>query len=198
MGKTLLLMNVRWPTDRYYIKKICEENNQNIEAQATYKFSKYGLRYILAVIQMQKMKLPFQWIWYEEWKRNLSQYDTIIVFYSLLNTNIINYIHKKNPSARIILYFWDSITSTTFTVPENKRQICELWSYDKSNCKTYNLRYNSQFYLPSMLSSAEEKYDISIVIRDKGRYKQVKEMYDKFSKMGLKIFARVVRDKTSK
>ena len=28
MGKTLLLMNVRWPTDRYYIKKICEENNQ--------------------------------------------------------------------------------------------------------------------------------------------------------------------------
>lgn len=46
MGKTLLLMNVRWPTDRYYIKKICEENNQNIEAQATYKFSKYGLRYI--------------------------------------------------------------------------------------------------------------------------------------------------------
>lgn len=198
MGKTLLLMNVRWPTDRYYIKKICEENNQNIEAQATYKFSKYGLRYILAVIQMQKMKLPFQWIWYEEWKRNLSQYDTIIVFYSLLNTNIINYIHKKNPSARIILYFWDSITSTTFIVPENKRQICELWSYDKSNCKTYNLQYNSQFYLPSILSPVENKYDVSIVIKDKGRYKQVKEMYDKFSKMGLKIFVRVVRDKTSK
>lgn len=98
MGKTLLLMNVRWPTDRYYIKKICEKNNQNIEAQATYKFSKYSLKYLLAVMHMQKIKLPFQWIWYEEWKKNLNQYDTIIVFYSLLNTNIIDYIHKKNPS----------------------------------------------------------------------------------------------------
>lgn len=48
------------------------------------------------------------------------------------------------------------------------------------------------------MSPVENKYDVSIVIKDKGRYKQVKEMYDKFSKMGLKIFARVVRDKTSK
>ena len=198
MGKIILLMNVRWPTDRYYINKICEKRYQNIDAKATYKFSGYGLKYILAVMHMQKIKLPFQWIWYGEWKKNLSQYDTIIVFYSLLNINIIDYIHKKNPSARIILYFWDSVTSTTFIVPENKRQICELWSYDKSNCKTYNLKYNYQFYLPSILSSYENKYDVSIVIKDKGRYKQVKEMYDKFNKMGLKFFARVVRDKTSK
>ena len=55
-------MNVRWPTDRYYIKKICEENNQNIEAQATYKFSKYGLRYILAVIQMQKITISMDMV----------------------------------------------------------------------------------------------------------------------------------------
>ena len=78
-------MNVRWPTDRYYIKQICEKNYRDIDAQATYKFSKYSLKYLLAVMHMQNIKLPFQWIWYEEWKKNLSQYDTIIVFYSFRN-----------------------------------------------------------------------------------------------------------------
>ena len=197
MGKTLILMNTRWPTERYYIERIYAEDMKNIDARATYKFNKYGLKYIFAVLHIQKLKLPFQWLWYGNWRNYLHEYDTIIVFYNLLDTNILNYIKKKNPNVRIILYFWDSVNLTAFIVPETKRTICELWSYDKEDCAKYNLKYNSQFYLPEILPDIELKYDIVIVIKDKGRYKQVKEMYEMFCKMGLKVFARVVPDKSS-
>lgn len=195
MKKTLIIMNTRWPIGRYLFDCV---RNENIDICQTYKTKSHNFKYLLMVMHIEKMKLPFQSIWYGTWKRKINEYDKIIVFNNLLSLNIINYIRKKNKNARLILFWWDSISKESYALPSTKiRSKCELWTYDKNDAERYGLNASYQFFYPSKIDNAVQKYDLLIIMKDKGRYKRIIQMYDRLTNLGLKVFLRIIPDKTS-
>lgn len=192
--KYLVLFNARWPLDRYMIKNV---NLDLIEVAAMYKVYKKDLKYIMAALWMQKCKLPFQFVWYEKWKKQIKSYDIVIINAQNLDWQILSYIKKKNPDARLIVWYWDTVSKEKY-LPEKYRSICEVWSFDAQDCAKYGMRKNVQFYYPLDIEIGETLYDAVFVGRDKGRTQQIQEISDCLQKNGLKVFVYIQRDKKNK
>lgn len=194
MGKTLILMNQRWEIDKYYIKTI---NRNNIDIFSIYKVHK-GIRWKMAALYMQKMKLPFQSIWYGEWKKKIKQYDTVIIFNCHLNWNIIGYFKRKKPDIRIIAWYWDTLKKEQ-RIPDKYKMMCEIWSFDPHDCIKYGWKRNVQFYSPHIIDKNRKlKYDAVLVAKDKGRYLQIIDVVKRLENAGKKIYLRIISDKTSR
>lgn len=113
--------------------------------------------------------------WYGEWKNHLSEVDCIIVF----ATNRYDYIHhiaKNNPEIRIIVWYWNPIFRC-FNPDALRRENIEYWSFDREDCKKFNLQYNSTFYFDNIsISKNELQKDVLFVGADKGRKNALNEL----------------------
>lgn len=95
----------------------------------------------------EHLPIPFKEIWYRGWKRRIKKYDVIIVFDGLRGRDVIKYIHKVNPSARIIVYYVNKFRNGAKNDPENFKDLpCELWSFDKNDCERVQMRHNPFCY----------------------------------------------------
>lgn len=61
---------------------------------------------------------PGQSIWYGDWKKELSKYDTIILHMEYLQKKIPSYIHRKKPDMRVICWYWNKVNKKPYR-PEN-------------------------------------------------------------------------------
>lgn len=116
-------------------------------------------------------------IWYGEWKKHLDQYHTVIIFDVFEDIDIIEYIQRKFPRIRIVVYYYNPVYNRDLL---NKIILTgvEIWSFDFSDCKKYSLMYNPQFYFRNIVfweDSLEninfntDAYDLIFVGKDKGR-----------------------------
>lgn len=193
--KCLVLLNARWVTDRYMIKTAKMEN---VKVASLYKLYKRDLKYKFAVLWLQKCKLPFQSLWYDNWKKEISYYDTVIVNASNLSWQILSYIKKKNPHTRLIVWYWDTVNENNY-LDEKYRSICEVWSFDKKDCERYGMNENTQFYYPSDVGNENILYDVMFVGRDKkGRMQMLNEICDLLQENDLNVYTYVQRDKKEK
>lgn len=192
---TLVLMNARFEIDRYYIKY---GNRDNLRLAPIYRVYKKGLIYTFAAIWIQKLHLPFQSIWYADWKKDVKEFDDIIVFAGILNWNILKYLKRRNPTAKLRLWFWDSIDEKKKLSVIDK-EICEIWSFDKADCKKYKLKENTQFYIKrnSFSNTQGVIYDAMFVGREKGRTAILNEIIEKLNNCNLKIYRYILGDKTA-
>ncbi len=82
-----------------------------------------------------------------------------------------------------------------------KRIGCEIWSFDKNDCKKYNLLYNPQFYFLNLYFDEEELQDfeytsdIFFVGKDKKRLTKLKELDTKLCHEGIRTKILVVGDR---
>ncbi len=192
--KCLVLLNARWVMDRYMIENVKMEN---VKVSSLYKISKKGLKYKIAVLWLQKCKLPFQSLWYGNWKRELSDYDIVIINAANLNWQVLSYIKKKNPHARLIAWYWDTVNKNNY-LDEKYKSFCEVWSFDGQDCKSYRMHKNTQFYYPGDVKNKEILFDAMFVGRDKGRTHQLKKISNLLQKNGLTVYTYVQRDKREK
>lgn len=120
------------------------------------------------------------------WYENCERYDLIILFDTGNANYLINLIHKKAPDSRIILWYWNPI-KLTIPVEKIDRKKCEIWSYHMEDCKRYDLKFNTQFYIPEkFISQHEESFqeksvgeiwqDVYFVGEDKNRSKILYEI----------------------
>ncbi len=124
---------------------------------------------------MMKFHLPFRTFLYGTWKKNLNDCDIFILFDSDMYPDIIKYIKKKNKHCKVILYYWNVINEFNQCFLSNPL-IDEVWSFDKVDCKKYQLRYNCQLYSNNVLSKSEnEENKILFLGREKGRKNQILE-----------------------
>ena len=81
--------------------------------------------------------------------------DKIIAFDTWSTSGYLRWLCAKNPSKRIILWFWNPVANirTYDTIPRK----VEIWSYSPDDCEKYGLRYNSQFYFDSVVRIAAEE-----------------------------------------
>lgn len=115
--------------------------------------------------------LPGYSLWYENWKKNLDRYETVIIHADIRTRTVPKFIHKMKPSMRIIYWYWNPVNENS--KPElTKDKNIECWSFDKKDCKTYGMRSNIQYYYNQNLNTEPNvEYDLYFVGRDKGRSK---------------------------
>jgi hypothetical protein len=119
--------------------------------------------------------------------------DTIIIFEACMREQYFKFIQKYNKQKRIILWYWNPVNQTIS--PDIIPNGIEKWSYSMTDCNTYGLNYNTQFYLKSLAKDGKEydilkdgkelKYDILYVGADKGRRAWLKEFERSCMQKGL-------------
>lgn len=194
-NRVLVLMNARFEIDRYYIKY---GNRDNLKISSIYKIYKKGLTYKIAALWMQKLHFPFQALWYSDWKQEVGNYDVIIVSALNLSWKVLEYIRKKNPNVRLIVWFWDSINNKVFF--DNKyNNLCEVWSFDKADCQRYGFRENTQFYIKRNVFSTKPGviYGAMFVGREKGRTTILNDIIEKLNSCNLKVYKYILDAKTA-
>lgn len=193
--KTLILKSDKGSFERVYIEYM---KCKGVETEAFYK-SKGEFFRLISVLYMQKLRLPLQSIWYGKWKKNIKKYDIVILFDRNYNWNIIEYIHKKNPKCRIIVWYWNPMFSLT-RVPSRYRKLCEEWSFDKGDCIRLGINYNNQFTFKELFKNREEQgaiNDIYFVGSDKGRCRRLHWIKQYAESEGFSTNFIIVKDETS-
>lgn len=142
--------------------------------------------------------------WYHsEWKKCLSDYDKIILFDVFDDSDIVEYIHDKAPDTRLIIYYYNKIKRDEL-LRKIKKTGCEIWSFDRSDCKKYNLLYNPQFYFCELdftgdvLRKIDDRSDLFFVGKDKKRFMQLKKLDAQLQNQGIRTKFIVVGDRQEK
>jgi hypothetical protein len=177
MNKTLLLLD----RDDDLFARMSAKGN--IDVRRAYDTKSI----ILKIIRRAHLvsKLPFFSVWNGSWKTDLKSYDTVIIHASNLKAPIVYYIHKHEPRIRVILWYWNPVATTVNpnSIPD---KYCEKWSFDPSDCKKYNMKYNSQFYFKEIkISKKKVISDVLFVGKDKGRYEKLVTLKDNLLSRGV-------------
>lgn len=167
-------------------------NKQKFVRQMDYcdidKYYKYDYNNIIFRI-FRKLKLNNISIFFGNWKRNVKNYDYFILFDNYYNPQVSRYIKRKNPNSKIILWFWNQVTEHSKNYLTNK-DIDEIWTYDKSDAKKHNIKYNTQFFNKEMpCPSLEIKQDVVFLGMDKGRKNIINDINKQF--MNNKVVAKI-------
>lgn len=129
--------------------------------------------------------LPFQNIWYsKEWKKSVKEAGLIILHINSLNMDMTAYINRLNPKARVIAWYWNSVSA--HIRPTKLKGDCDIWSFDPENCKKYGMKFNHQYYFSSLADTSDKiMQDVYFCGSDSGRGKQITDIYDKLQKIGI-------------
>ncbi|XUD04284.1 hypothetical protein IGJ34_002255 [Enterococcus sp. AZ177] len=143
----------------------------------------------------KKMNLQSASFFYGDWKKKLEEIDFVLLNSHFFSRPVIKYLNKKFPSIRIVVWYSNPVSKDTpvhFFADLN----CELWSFDKDDCKKYGLNHNNQFIDQSKLivykSDPTYLSDICFIGVDKGRLNLLLELEQYFISKKLKPFIYVV------
>ena len=120
--------------------------------------------------------------YYFEWKKNIKNYDKIIIFDNGYIEAISKYIKSKNKKCKIILYLWNNMTHFNPDIIKDK-YVDEIWTFNYKDSIKYALKYNPQFYSKNVnISSNIEENRVVFVGRDKGRSNSINKIKDELEK----------------
>lgn len=120
--------------------------------------------------------MPFENIWYGEWKNKIQEFELIIVFDSIHSSKMLEYIHKHT-KARLIFWHWNPIkTNEEIKIISNTQNICEHWTFNQYDAEKYKMHLNNQFFFYQQERSFRLKEEAFFVGTDKGRYDQLMEL----------------------
>ena len=144
----------------------------------------------------------YQYIWYEEWFKRNDVYENIVLFDSILNIKIVEDIRKKFPKSRIIFWYWNSIDNIEQikSIKWLKEKEIEIWSFDKKDCKEFNLNYNTQFYFEDKdtVDKLQIQNRVYFIGLDKGRIEMIKKIANLFLKYNIEFLFEILKDNKKK
>ena len=137
-----------------------------------------------------KYHLPFESIWYGTWKKNFLDYDCVIVHGTYLAECIPAWMRKqadkKKKNPKIIWWYWNSVVEQD-NPDRVSPSVCEKWSFDRKDCETYHLQYNTQYYFKSfVLPERDNLYDVYFLGTDGGRRQQILDIYEQICQFGMR------------
>ena len=149
-------------------------------------FSQKVLRKIFGLLKIAQAP------WYENWKKELNSYETVIIFAPLKDNEVINFIKSKNKNIRIIYWYWNPVARVGYLEDKFHKHV-ELWSFDPRDCKKYGMNFNTTFYFKDIpLPENKIKYDTFFVGLDKGRSSFLKELQDKITVLGATTYFKII------
>lgn len=138
--------------------------------------------------------------WYGEWKYKVKDVDTVILSDGIRGRDVIEYIHEKNPDARIIVYYMNSIYGHERNEPSRYKNLpCELFTFDKYNAEMYDIRFK-HYYYPYMNQRGNTvdlhcNQDIFFIGEDKGRLGDLVKLKNDFENNGFKCKFLILKTK---
>lgn len=143
----------------------------------------------------KKMNGQLASFFYGDWKKKLGEIDFVLLNAHFFSRPVIKYLNRKFPSIRIIVWYSNPVAKDT-PVEFFSGLNCELWSFDKDDCKKYGLKHNNQFIDQSKLivhkSDAKYHSDICFIGVDKDRLNLLLELEEYFISEKLNPFIYVV------
>ena len=182
-SNVLILKDNNNSFEEFYINSL-----RHLKYDARYYYNQSGkLRKLFT-----HLGLPFESMFYGEWKKHILEFDAIIVFDSIHSTKIIEYLHR-NGAKRIIYWHWNPIkTNTAIRLIEKSRKICENWTFNPLDAEKYNMHLSTQFYFYQNDSKVESGNGIFFVGANKGRYKQLIDLKEQLNRIGCRTNFRIV------
>ena len=130
--------------------------------------------------------------WLGSWKNNLNKYEIVILHASKLTPPVAQYISKKNPKIRIIVWYWNPVSSCV-PVKHFPKGKCEIWTFDESDAETYRLYKNTQYYFKNVeITKKPIRYDAIFIGSDKGRFLELKSIEAALNDNGLHTYFHIV------
>lgn len=150
---------------------------ENVKTEVIYKKISSSFLKLVRMLHL-KSGLPFYYLWFTEKFRTIGKCENeVLLFDTVLTVPAANYLRRRFPSMRIVYWFWNHIYDVSILHHLDKG--IELWSYDKKDCESYGLSYNTQFYFPKYANYHVEQYSIEqdffFVGVEKGRKKYIDE-----------------------
>lgn len=130
------------------------------------------------------------------WYKNVDQYSTIVIFDTGFSTDLAKAIKTRNPKCKVILYFFNTILYDYQKEWINNKYIDEVWSFDRTDCKRFNLKYNSTFYVPIHQIPINIEYDVVFLGRNKKRLDMLESIRSKLVNGSEKIWFKLIDSET--
>lgn len=189
--KKILFLDVKNESDFYNINRNLYHNVKSV-----FIFSSNSILNKLLRKVCLKYNLPLIKNILGSWKDELDEYEIIIITDSIYNNIISKFIRKKF-KGRIILWYWNPVIGA-FNPNNIEIKDCELWSFDKDDCETYGMKYNTTYYFDTIkLPNESIENDIYFIGSDKGRLEKLIELEKLFNKNNLKTEFHITKSKFS-
>lgn len=166
-------------------------NNKNVIGSWILKEIPLPLMIVRKVSEILGFSLSY---WYGSWKKELHDINTVIIFAKPRDFEVINYIKKKNPSIRIIYYYWNPVSKVDL-ISEKYLENVELWSFDLDDCLKYNMKFNSTFYFKEIdIPNINHEFDILFLGLNKGRKDFLVDFEKKAKDMNISTYFHIIPD----
>jgi hypothetical protein len=178
--------------DEYFAKEV---NKNGVRTDQVYK-KRMSQSKILRIFRRLNLetKIPFIDYLIGDWKKEINNYQNIIIQASKESVPVVKYIKNNYPNIRIIVWYWNPVEKT---VP------CELfdtevWSFDMEDCKKFSLKYNTSFYFKSItLQHEKEVIDCFFLGGDKGRINDLLMIEKKMINQGIHPYLHITKTSDS-
>lgn len=172
------------------------------EAETSKQYDLYKAKirnkYVRIIRKMHLMTfLPFKNIWFSNWTKIISNFESIIIFDTGNVPYIAKYLRKKYPDKRIIVWYWGPVEISVNPKLMNKNKY-EVWSFDERDCNKYEFKFNTQFYFKENIKRVDTKFvipksDICFVGTEKNRLSMLLKLETCFNDCGLKTYFHIVK-----
>lgn len=142
-----------------------------------------------------RLGLPKKDYWFNRELKTLKE-SNIIVYDPLVTPDLLTWLRRQYPYARIILSYENRADSTINPTTVDKS--IEVWSYDHDDCKKYGMRFISpNFFDVYGFDSRvyEKKWDVLYLGRDKGRLQQILSYEQLFREHNLRTHFHICADR---
>ncbi len=167
------------------------DQNKNVTAYPLYDFGGKGSR--LAFKVAEHLHLCKMERWYGKWRSNVADFDTVIISDGIRGADVIEYIKKHNPRARIIIYYVNTFNDGDRNSPENYRRFgVEFATFDRQAAEKYGIKFKHYFYEYETEAKAAQRkggdieWDAVFFGVDKGRIDELLRLRDEMKEIGLK------------
>ena len=140
--------------------------------------------------------------WYNDWRENVTLFDTVIIFDGIRSPKLIRFIKRRNPNARIIIYYVNTFTENARNSPNRYRRLTsEFYTFDKAAATTFGIRFKPFFYeyeheaMQALAKKLPVTCDALFFGSDKGRLSKLLKIKNYLDRAGLTTKISVYADK---
>lgn len=140
-----------------------------------------------------KAKLPFRKTWYKKYFPEKYEEGTeyvFVFFYSwraIFQNGYVEYLKKSYPNCKCVLFLCDIACARKLDIAEEKKRFDHVMVFERNFAKEHDIEYYPLVYsnYQSDVIPQEKQTDLLFVGWAKGRYKLLKQIYDRLTANGV-------------
>ena len=155
----------------------------------------HGIEYTYKSGCINKKKIWNYCMNYGSWKKNIKNYEMIIIGENYYDFEFSKYIKKKNKDCKVIVFFWNKLVFDSYLNILNDPNVDEFYTFDEEDAEKYKLALNTTFYTKrKKLPRNEIKNDLVFIGRSKDRENNLLKIKKQLEKHDLDLDFNIIKD----